>query len=326
MNLFFSKYTIDKTIALLAMMAFFCSCITKEELIVASENQFQANISGNIFTSTWRTATAGESVTLPLRAGYNYDFTVDWGDDSALSLVSSEADLDKTHIYATPGDYTITIKGFLEAWYFNNVGDKDKIINVTDFGSMGWINLERAFHGCGNLVSFAGGDTSSVTNMYEMFRYAGIVSLDLTHFDTTLVTNMGWMFSAMPALININLVGPNFNTSLVTSMQGMFRNSNLISLDLTHFDTSSASNMGEMFQNASDLVTLDLSSFDTSGVGNMWGMFANTTSLTDLDLNNWDVSGSPTSGSIFSGMTATVYCNQGAGGSSLGTIFGATCN
>jgi surface protein len=320
-----SRKRLQKTYALVAMLLIFCSCITREELLVASENQLQANQKTNIFKSTWRTTTPSESITLPLRTGFNYDFIVDWGDSSPVSIVSSEADLDKTHTYAIAGDYQVTITGYLEAWYFNNTGDSNKIISVSDFGAMGWINLERAFHGCSNLISFSGGDTSEVTTMYEMFRYAAMPSLDLTHFDTSKVTSMGWMFSAMPNLTSINLVGPGFDTSAVTDMQGMFRNSNLKSLDLSTFDTGNVGHMGEMFQNAADLVILDLSSFDTAGVGNMWGMFTNTTALTDLDLNNWDVSGGPTSGSIFTGMTATVYCDQDPG-TGLGTIFGETCN
>ena len=61
--------------------------------------------------------------------------------------------------------YTITIKGKLEAWSFNNAGDKDKILKVDSLGNLGWKNLKGAFYGCQNLSFVGKGDFSDVTDM-----------------------------------------------------------------------------------------------------------------------------------------------------------------
>ena len=93
-------------------------------------------------------------------------------------------------------------------------------------------------------------------------------------------------------------------TSLTT--RGMFNDcSSLASLDLSSFDTSSATDMRGMFHGCSSLASLDLSSFDTSKVrymgecymgdygSNDWydeGMFAGCESLASLDLSSFDTS------------------------------------
>ncbi len=133
---------------------------------------------------------------MPLRSGYNYDFTVNWGDGNS-SEVEAHDDPDARHIYEAAGDYTITIVGTLEAWYFNddNDGDKDKIIAVENFGRMGWKNLNYAFAGCSNLTTFKGGDVSQVTDMSFMFYNASsLEQLDTSNWDVSSVTNMSYMF------------------------------------------------------------------------------------------------------------------------------------
>ena len=57
-------------------------------------------------------------------------------------------------------------------------------------------------------------------------------------------------------------------------MLGMFYGCrNLISLDLSNFNTSSVTNMEYMFYNCKNLISLDLSNFNTSSVTSMRDMF-----------------------------------------------------
>ena len=78
-------------------------------------------------------------------------------------------------------------------------------------------------------------------------------------------------------------------TSLTT--RGMFNDcSSLASLDLSSFDTSSATDMRGMFHGCSSLASLDLSSFDTSSATDMRGMFHGCSSLASLDLSSFDTS------------------------------------
>jgi hypothetical protein len=122
------------------------------------------------FVSEWLTTVADETITLLLKTGYNYNFQVDWGDGTPVDTITSFNQAEATHTYASAGSHTVTMSGLAEAWSFNNGGDKLKIISVTDFGDMGWIDLAGAFSGCTNLTAFAGGNTAAVTNMSGMFH------------------------------------------------------------------------------------------------------------------------------------------------------------
>ena len=154
-------------------------------------------------------------------------------------------------------------------------------------------------------------DTSNVTNMYRMFDYSTVTTLDLSSFDTSSVTNMREMFFRSEAT-SLNL--SNFDTSSVTNMGDMFKNSKAPTLDLSSFDTSNVTNMSGMFNNSdateikglnkfntskvtdmigmfrgSEAAVLDLSSFDTSNVTDMRYMF-NDSKATTLDLSSFDTS------------------------------------
>ena len=80
------------------------------------------------FVSIWVTGLANETITLPLRSGFNYDFTVDWGDGSPTSQITGYDDPSRTHAYAVPGNHKIVITGTMETIYFNNGPERQKIL------------------------------------------------------------------------------------------------------------------------------------------------------------------------------------------------------
>lgn len=241
--------------------------------------------------TVWRVGTPGFgdgslTLELPLRSGFNFDFVINWGDGTIEELQSPMASVD--HSYASSGDYTVTIYGTIEAWYFNgDINNAPKLLRVNNLGDMGWTNLEQAFAGCDHLTFFTGGNTSLVTNMSYMFHRASLSdSIDVSSFDTSNVTNMSNMFYESN-LTSIDV--SNFNTSAVTDMSGMFALTAINTpLDLSSFDTSSVTTMAGMFNSSSAIPSLDLSSFDTSNVTDMFGMFRNLSSITSLDLSNFN--------------------------------------
>ena len=82
------------------------------------------------------------------------------------------------------------------------------------------------------------------------------------------------------------------DTSAVTNMQLVFRQTGVTTLDLTSFDTSSVTDMYSMFNRCFSLTSVDVSSFDTSSVNNMAYVFELCNALTSVvGLENWDITG-----------------------------------
>ena len=159
--------------------------------------------------------------------------------------------------------------------------------------------------------------TKQLTNCYILFDSCkDIVEMNLTYFNTSLVTYMVYMFRDCHNLISLDL--SNIDTSSVTNMGVMFQNCySLVSLDMSHFDTSKLTNIGMMFQDCkslkfvnmtnfkttkvnyldnlfngcTNLTSIDLSSFNTSNVITIKNMFKNCVSLTSLDISHFEISG-----------------------------------
>ena len=103
------------------------------------------------------------------------------------------------------------------------------------------------------------------------------------------VTDMRWMFEDCSDLISLDL--STFDTSKTTDMHSMFQDChNLTSLDVSNLNTSNVRDMSLMFYGCSSLTSLDLSSFNTSNVTEMLVMFNECSKLTSLDLSNFDTS------------------------------------
>ena len=103
-----------------------------------------------------------------------------------------------------------------------------------------------------------------------------IDSIDLSHFDSSLVTNTANMFYECTSIKELSLT--NFNTSSVTNMESMFYKCNsLRTLDLSNFDTSKVTNMANMFRESSGLYYLDISNFNFTNIIEASNMFDSAT-------------------------------------------------
>ena len=165
----------------------------------------------------------------------------------------------------------------------------------------------RMFSDLSNLISLdvSSFDTSKVTNMSNMFsRMSNLTTLNLSNFDTSKVTSMIGMFFDAHELTSLNV--SNFDTSNVTDMSRMFGAlSSLTSLNVSNFDTSQVTNMSYMFDSVSNLLTLNVSNFDTSKVTNMSNMFSRMSNLTTLNVSNFDTSQVTDMNGMFAGMSLT---------------------
>ena len=131
-------------------------------------------------------------------------------------------------------------------------------------------------------------DSSDVTDMHSMFfNMKALKELDLSHFDTRKNTNLASYFGGDVSLQKINLT--NFNTENVTDMRVMFYGLNsLQTLDVSSFNTKKVTMMDSMFYELSSIRELDLSNFDTSQVISMPTMFAENVLLNDLNLSSFN--------------------------------------
>ncbi len=199
----------------------------------AVENSSIANKMDHFITK-WHFS-ANYRFTLPIKkgSGLKYNFTVNWGDGSPVSRITSFDDLDKVHTYADAGEYKVTIKGVCEGFQNDNnlswVSSGRNLYEVMNLGDMGWKDLSYAFRDNDNLTKFFGGNTSHVTDMKYMFYNAERVVPDTRGWDTSNVTDMGHMFiyatSASPGTSGWNFT----NLTSSNSIAKMFGNRPAIS-------------------------------------------------------------------------------------------------
>lgn len=220
---------------------------------------------------------ANDQFTIPTTGtGYNYD--VDWGDGTTSSGLTGST----THTFPSAGNYVVKISGAFPRIYFNNGGDKAKLLEVQNWGNIAWTSMESAFFGCSNMDVTATDvpDLSSVTSMSRMFHNA-----------SSLVGNSSFN---------------NWNVSSVTDMRFMFLGASSFNQDLSSWDVSSVNTMGEMFFLASSF-NQDISSWDVSSVTSMVNMFR--ASSFNQDIGSWDVSSVTSISGLFafSGMSTANY-------------------
>lgn len=215
-----------------------------------------------VFTSAWKTdnlstgSSTSTQVKLPLTSAGNYDFLVDWGDDST-DMITAWDQTEVTHTYSSAGTYTIKITGTITGWSFNNTGDRLKIIGVSNWGTLNPGNIPGQFYGTSNMVVTATNHMGlgGVTNMASMFRNSA--------FNQPINT---WDVSAVGGFLSM-FEGSDFNQPIGS------------------WDITNAPTLTNMF--AITDFDQDISGWNTSGVTNMSTMFFNTPFNQSIDA--WDV-------------------------------------
>ncbi len=110
-------------------------------------------------------------------------------------------------------------------------------------------------------------------------------------------------------IVSIDMTG--FDTSGVTGMKQLFKNNtNLETIILPEtFVTTSVTDMSEMFAGCSSLETLDCSKFNTSSVTTMSQMFKDCSSLTTLNVSSFDTTHLNSIYSMFEGCSSLTTVN-----------------
>jgi len=194
---------------------------------------------------------------------------------------------------------------------FDNGGDKDKIIDIKQWGEVAWSSFNAAFRGCSNMLTTAtdipnlsnvtdmrnmfrdatsanpdtsNWDVSNVTDMSSMFNNATSANPDVSNWDVSSVTDISFMFYRAPANPDVS----NWNVSSVTDMSYMFLRAPSANPDVSNWDVSNVTSMRQMFYFA-PLANPDVSNWDVSSVTDMSFMFYRASSA-NPDVSNWNVS------------------------------------
>ncbi|HAP96474.1 MAG TPA: hypothetical protein DCP54_12160, partial [Chryseobacterium sp.] len=154
--------------------------------------------------------------------------------------------------------------------------DRSELIELSQWGDSKWnTNMAGGFYSCGNLK---------------------ITATDVPNF--TGVTDMSNMFQSCSSITSI----PNINqwdTSSVTNMSQMFSNAQNFNGDLSGWDTSAVTNMNQMFNYATKFNS-DISKWNTGKVTDMGYMFTGANAF-NQDISNWNVASVYTFYSMFNG-------------------------
>ncbi|MEP2668466.1 MAG: BspA family leucine-rich repeat surface protein, partial [Cyclobacteriaceae bacterium] len=291
------------------------------------------------FITTWKTDNPGTSgsneITIPTDGTSIYNYDIVWGDGMTDTGVTG----DITHTYAAPGTYTVSISGIFPHIYFNDGGDKEKILTVEQWGDIAWSSMYHAFYGCTNLTSTASDapdlsgvtilsgvfrgatsfdgpvgnwDVSNVTEMQNVFNDASSFNQDISSWDVSNVTTMNNIFRNASSF-NQNI--GSWNVGNVLIMNSAFSGAASFDQNIGSWNVSNVLNMTNMFTGASAF-NQDLNSWDVSKVTNMLFMFFDASSFNG-NISAWDVSSVTTMRAMFGG--ATVF-NQDIGGWNVANV------
>ncbi|NER13775.1 BspA family leucine-rich repeat surface protein [Leptobacterium flavescens] len=198
------------------------------------------------FISTWKTTTTNEKIRLPLVETGSYNFTVNWGDGSSNKITAWDQDA-VTHTYTGPGDYTVTISGEIDGWSFKDNDSREKITEISSWGSLRLGRNEGHFYKCTNLEITAPDllNTSGTISFKNAFRKASTTLIPrIEDWDTSEVTNMGSMFTEAP---EFNQDIGNWDVGKVTNMAFMFHGAVNFDQNIGNWDIRRVIDMNSMF-------------------------------------------------------------------------------
>lgn len=264
------------------------------------------------FITTWDTEIAGESndnqILFP---GSGIDYHIYWEDTASSSINGTSTVSGATTItFPEPGIYRIEVSGPLTRIRFNDSGDKDKILQVNQWGSINWSSMHTAFFGASNLRIPATDqpNLSSATRMDSMFRDATSFNDPINHWNVSNIENMTGIFLNAYAF---NQPLNDWDVSNVNNMRTMFRGAISFNQPLNEWITTNVTNMGAMFRGYIENDTpaenyafnQDIGMWDVGNVNYMRQMFNNATDF-NQDISGWDTSNVTSMESMFSGAPA----------------------
>jgi len=182
---------------------------------VSNNDQFQfTNAAGNFDVEIWDST------------GTTLQETITGLTGAATITIAAGAGTYELRVYADE-------VGGLNRIRFANSGDKNKLIEIRNWGSVNWASFGQAFWGCANLNSVTSLSGPPITNTIDyafmFFNCTSIRTLDLSTWDVSAGQQFDYMFAACTSLVSVDISG--WNTSNALDMNRMFTsNTNIESI------------------------------------------------------------------------------------------------
>lgn len=183
-------------------MRYIASFVFVIGLFISLPQVTNADFTATDFITTWDTENTGTSasnqITIP-GTGSGYSYSIYWeslSSTTATGTIATSTSASQTITFPEPGEYKVAIKGTYPRIYFNNGGDKLKILTVEQWGSPAWTSMASAFYGCANLTVPAtdAPNLSGVTSLNSMFYGATVFNSPVNHWDVSNVNDMANLF------------------------------------------------------------------------------------------------------------------------------------
>ena len=228
---------------------------------------FPSQLSGKYFMLEILTTTPNETFTLPLNSSGSYNFTANWGDGTADSIITAYNDPDITHTFSSAGTHIISMKGICTIWRWDiTAGDRAKVRRILDFTDMGFtilnfcgcVNLTfvsknmkllthlttagSMFQSCTSLTSIPEGifsGSTGITNCNSVFMYCPITSISEDIFKYNInVTTFYQAFNHCDKLTSIPANLFKYNTKITVLSHMLYYCTSLTSIPAHLFDTN----------------------------------------------------------------------------------------
>jgi len=203
-----------------------------------------------ITVNTTLAGSAADTFILPNFTSGTYDYYVDWGEGGAEEHITTFGN--HSHTYAAAGAYQIKIRGTMPQIYFNNAGDKAKLITIDNWGNIKWSSMNNAFNGClvmqGNYPDVP--NLSSVTVLNGMFAGCASFNYSVNNFDVRSVISMNAAFNGC-TLFNQSL--NSWNTASLAGIYYAFANCTALNQSFSNWDALDINDTRYAFFNCSSL-------------------------------------------------------------------------
>ncbi|WP_338763175.1 BspA family leucine-rich repeat surface protein [Bernardetia sp. ABR2-2B] len=269
------------------------------------------------FRTTWKTTDS--EITIPTNDSLEYDYKIIWKNLTNRGVGNGSAKNQKGNYtiknLENGSTYEIAIIGKFPHFFMDyNKIEKVKLQTLEEWGTIQWQSMNHAFMGCINLTYKATDspdlrkvknlsymfyncnkldgnstmnkwNTSTITDMSGMFKYADSFNQPIGDWDMQNVTNTNQMFNGA-ALFN-QPIG-DWNTENVTDMGSMFYAATSFNQPIGKWNIQNVINMSALFY-ATTSFNQPIEKWNTKNVIQMDGMFYKATSF-NQPLEKWNTS------------------------------------